>query len=76
MLVAFEADGTPIYMTAREVELGTIANCMLWILDHPQETFRTLVMAALSGGCGFLVYEGFRKPERKRKPRRRALRSK
>jgi hypothetical protein len=69
--LVFEPDGTPIYMTAREVEAGAIANCVLWILDHPQETFRALGMAALSGACGYLAYESFRKPERKQRPRRR-----
>jgi hypothetical protein len=74
VLAGFDPDGTPLYVTAREAELGAIANCVLWILDHPHETFRALGMAALSAAWGYLAYESFRKPERK-KPRRRAVRS-
>jgi hypothetical protein len=72
VLVGFETDGTPVYMTAREAELAAIGNCMLWALDHSHEILRGLGMAAVGGVCGYFMYESFH-AERKRKPRRRRL---
>jgi hypothetical protein len=76
VLVGFEPDGAPVYMSEEESRLTAIGNCAIWLVQHPREALHALGMAALGGACGFLAYEGFRKPEPKRKPRRRTLRSK
>jgi hypothetical protein len=76
MLVGYERDGTPLYMSVRDAGLVTAARGLVWVINHPRESLQGVALAAAAGLCGYLLYDSWPKPKPERKPVRRTLRRK
>jgi hypothetical protein len=68
--VGVEPDGTPVYASAREAGIVTLASGLLWTFDHPHETLQFLALASLAAGSLYVMCDTFA-PVRVRARRRR-----